>query len=266
MSRPERIKDNVISFQAITGGLSEKAKNISARTYVMIGAFIAGSLILNHTLNKPQQNVRVFSNPTDSRNIPGYNSNDTNQEHKSELAKNDLNVAGLIREEKQLVTIAIAQQFIGAAHKYTAQEGHKCFGMTPLNCLNTFDANREVELQATALGTTGAPVVVNQGFLSSILSKSVALQKLEGLRIAKIMIKTPESRRGSEQQILDIEYPALSQGKAASQLQPRPALLLNEIKKTRTLNNASSDIEEQAKVKLCMQLTDEERNLIGECN
>ncbi len=257
----------VVKIKGIPIPVNPKAfGRISKRTWITLGCTGTAMFLYFTQVVKPNnQTVTSLNNPTDVRNIPSYNQEGLESSRGAALGEMDRNFSALIAEERQRTILTMSQQYIAASNKYSSAKGHKCFGKEVSWCLNTFTKNRIAEVEAAALGTTGAPVVVNQGFLSDTLSKLVAVQKAEALRIAKILVLPRDQRTSAQQQVLDLHYPIININ-AGANLSPRTATVVAEYKAMTRSQAENVTIEDRQIEQLCGSLEEEQRSQTAVCN
>lgn len=238
------------------------ASRISWRGWLVGGGFAGAMLLYSLQWQKPVPPTPV-ANPYDVRNIPSYSEAPLLQEDLKAIASQDLNMMALLNDESQREAIALANGFIAQAVRFSQLPGHKCNGITTLQCLNTFDTNRIAELQTLATAGAGK----DKDLLTPILTRSQARLKVAGLLLAKIMATPPQARRASEQQIIDMAYPVLNSGLPPNQLVPRPATLAKNLQYTAqlTAQMEEKNPEVQNVVEFCTSLTEEQRVKVKGC-
>lgn len=242
--------------------LKSLASIMSLRGVVVGGGFVGAMVLYVLQYQKPLPPTPV-ANPYDVRNIPSYSEAPLMQEDLKAVSSQDLNMMALLTDEAQREIIAIAQGFTAQAVRFSQLPGHKCNGLTPLECLNTFDTNRITELQGLATAGAGK----DNDILKPVLVRSQARIKVEGLLLAKIMATPPQSRRPSQQQIIDMKFPVLNAGLPANQLAPRPGTLAKNLQYTTQLMEQLEEKspEQQSVAEFCATLTSEQRVTFKGC-
>lgn len=244
------------------------AKGIPLRTWIVGGSF-AVALLVYSTQWKQQSGTQELKNPTDARAIPAFDESKLLAANLKEVGDQEQQINSFIREERQRIVIAVAQGFRGLAIANIANSAHACSGLTELQCLNTFDANRIASL--TALTQPVKPrkrVSSNPNLIfKAILDGSSEVDRVAGLRLAKILAKPVNSRTAVEQGWIDTDFPILNAGLPAEELRPRPATLAQLMLQAQAMREKmlSTSRESTIRLQACLALPPEQQKKNGGC-
>lgn len=190
------------------------------------------------------------------------------------IAAKEINLSAFMRSEKQLQDIAVASGYQGLAAFFVTSPGHYCYRGSVLNCLDSFVGNRITALKghAEALakpGGDGTALMANDpsSAVDPILWAASETQRVEGLRLARVLATPLEARTDWEREWIERVYPVLKSKTPAEQLRPRPgdlAVLLTDLQGEYAKLNASSS-EAQLRLASCFSLTPEEQAARGGC-
>lgn len=252
---------SVPRFHSALSIVAETAKQLSWRNVVVGGGFVVALFIYASQWQKPEKPI-AKENPYDVRNIPAYSEAPVFNEDLKALSEYDLNLAALLTEEHQRVVITISSWYTAKAIDFAQTPGHYCNGKTILDCLKSFKLNRISELNQLAVNQKSS-----KSSLDSLLEKSNVQLKVAGLELAEVLATPPQSRRPSQQQVVDTFYPVANAGLPAQQLQPRPLTLAKNLALGQKLEAeiASKSPEEQNVVEFCLSLTEEQRKQTKGC-
>lgn len=177
--------------------------------------------------------------------IPAYDEARFSESARAELDELNQQLAYFLNEESQRTRVQIALAFMGLANSY-AQSGEDC--KTQIGCLESFSTGRLAELENT-LSMGAIKAKRGEGVFFRLLQGLSATEKIEGWRLAIMLVKPSETRTPAEKWELNTRYSILGSGIPIEDLSPRPAMLqqlLRGIEKKRLALRAASP-EEQAK-------------------
>lgn len=249
------------SVHPVVDGVVAFSRSIPLRNWLIGGAFTVSLIIYMGQWQQPEPS-RAIANNSDVRAIPAFDESALRQADFDALDSHERNVSAFLNEERQREAIALAQGFRALAVGFVQDPDHICSGKTTLQCLDTFDANRIKELERLSDGKAGkekgrSPVAV----LAPILAQSSEIKRVEGLRLAKVLSKSPQGRSQWEQDWLDTYYPILNSGIPEDEFRPRPGVLANLLKQSNNLKAQASagSAEEASRLERCLSLPPEEQ-------
>lgn len=231
----------------------------------VVGFFYLGQMAPKQetvTKTDPNQVVQAFDESALLRSQQGA------------IAVKEMNLNAFLREEHQRQDIAVALGYQGLAAFFVASPGHHCYRGSILSCLDSFQGNRITALKghAEALAKPGGDgtavmAIDPSSVIDPILWASSEAQRVEALRLARVLATPMESRADWEKEWIAQSYPVLGSGIPAEQLRPRPGVLadlLSDLQWEYGKLNASSS-ESQLRSESCLSLSPEEQAARGGC-
>lgn len=276
------------------------ARKINWTWYVTIGAFVGSMTLYMGQWQNPAP-PKEIEQKYDTRDIPSFNRAELNKLEQEGINQHEDKLTGFLNEERQRITIAIALQFQGLAMQYISLPDHFCTGKSQLQCLNSFYPNRvatlktlanrpsadeinnrikltnnriaaankaknpqlvkQLTIQKNQLTTIQKKLRSSDAVFSPLLDNASELQKIEGLRLARILAIPAASRQPWEQNLIDRFYPLLNSQLPPEELYPRPARLARLFQESDKLRNEllNSSAEETTKVEDCLSLPPEQQ-------
>lgn len=179
---------------------------------------------------------------------------DLSEEGKTAIAQAQADLYQHLNNDRQLSVISQANHYIGKATAYTTQKGHKCEGMTVVNCLQTFEGNRINELASLPENPSAEKVAAAQF-------------RVQSLALAQALATLPSSRSAPQQALIDGTFPLAMSGVSPQMLQPNQfatALRLQRLGDSREQAQKASEVEQNA-LEICLSLSQEVQAETGGC-
>lgn len=244
------LKDEVLNF----------TKSLHWSTWVGVAASIGISIFFVIPNFRSAPSPKETSNPLRQFvELPAYDEAKFSENESAELDDLNQQFAYFLNEEQQRIRVQIALGYMAMATQ-SIRSGD-C--QTQIECLLSFGKARAVEIDQIIdqkeFSEGVLPTSDKQLMLVPLLQQLAANEKVEGWRLAVMLVKPADMRTPQEKWELETRYSILKSKLPVENLTPRPAMmqsLLKAIDKKRIALRASSP-EEQARFdrrqKLCEQ-------------
>lgn len=211
------------------------------------GVLLASGLVI-WAISKamqPAMQPQVIENPLKPQ---AFDSAQLSAEQEADAESAEANLTAFSVEQHQRAVVSIANGYKALATQYIQTPNHKCFGATVRSCLNTFWQNRSADFERILVAPQKAKYLTPQSVVVPHVRALIAQANMDALRLAIVLEIPPAHRSGWQQQLIDTQYPLLSEG-AGEELKPQPAIALSLLRQRerREREALSLSAEEQAK-------------------